>query len=377
MTENYQICSRCIMDTSDPDIQFDSEGICNHCCDAIKRLNQYPYNLDAKAKQEAREDLLVKIKLEGKNKVYDCVIGVSGGVDSTYVVYLAKQLGLRPLAVHLDNGWNSELAVHNIEKICKQLDVHLFTYIIDWQEFRDIQLSFLKASTPDSEIPTDHAISAILYQVAVKNKLKYIITGDNFNSESILPFAWSHGHNDWKYIRSIQKQFGSVSFKTFPRVSYFKLFYYNFIKPIKKVNLLNVVDFNKSRAEELLKEKLDWESYGGKHHESIYTKFFQSYILPVKFGFDKRKAHLSSLICAGQISRDEALKELENPLIQEPELSQDREYVAAKLGLSLDRFQSIMEAPIKNFWNYPSYENSWYYKFARMLYRFLTGRKGK
>jgi hypothetical protein len=192
------------------------------------------------------------------------------------------------------------LAVHNIEKICKKLNIDLYTYIIDWDEFRDIQLSFLKASTPDSEIPTDHAIKAILYRMAAKYGLKYIITGDNYNTESILPFAWSHGHNDWKYVKAVHKKFGTVPFKTFPGLSYLRSFYYVFLKKIKTISLLDFIDYNKSAAMKILSEKLDWEPYKGKHHESLYTKFFQAYILPEKFGFDKRRAHLSSLICAGE-----------------------------------------------------------------------------
>lgn len=280
-------------------------------------------------------------------------------------------MGLKPLAVHLDNGWNSELATSNIENLCKKLDVDLFTYVINWNEFRDIQLSFLKASTPDAEIPTDHAISAILYAIAVKYGLKYIVSGDNFNTESILPVAWSHGHNDWKYIREIHKRFGSVKMKTFPRSSYFKLFYYTFVKKIKIIKLLNFVDYNKDVAVQTIKNELGWKPYEGKHHESIYTKFFQSYILPKKFNFDKRKAHLSSLICSGQIDRKRAIIELKKETFLLSKLNENKEYVSTKLGIGNSKFDDIMNAKIKTFWDYPSYENSWYYKLVRILYRFL------
>lgn len=375
MLKNERICSRCVMDTTDPGIRFDKNGVCCHCRDVEERKKQYPYNMDTESKKKELEKLVSQVKEAGKRKKYDCIIGVSGGVDSTYVIFQAKKMGLRPLAIHLDNGWNSELAVHNIEKICKKLNVDLYTYIIDWEEFRDIQLSFLKASTPDSEIPTDHAIKAILYRMAAKYGLKYIITGDNYNTESILPFAWSHGHNDWKYVKAVHKKFGTVPFKTFPGLSYLRSFYYVFLKKIKTISLLDFIDYNKSAAMKILSEKLDWEPYKGKHHESLYTKFFQAYILPEKFGFDKRKAHLSSLICAGEITREDALKELKKELYAPSELDEDKEYAAAKLGITPGEFQDIMDMPPKRFWDYPSYENSWYYKIARKIYRVLTGKK--
>jgi N-acetyl sugar amidotransferase len=375
MASGHQICTRCVMDTTDPDIEFDQTGVCNHCRAVEERRKQYPYNLDAKAKEKELAKLVLQIKKHGKNKKYDCILGVSGGVDSTFAAYQIKKLGLNPLAIHLDNGWNTEMAVHNIEKVCKKLEIDLFTYVIDWEEFRDIQLSFLKASTPDSEIPTDFAITAISYKMAAKHRIKYIITGDNYNTESILPFAWSHGHRDWKYVKNIQRRFGSKPFKTFPRAGYFKLFYYVFVKRIKTVWLLDFIDYKKADAMKVLIDELNWQPYKGKHHESIYTKFFQAYILPEKFGFDKRKAHLSSLICAGEITREEALKELAEELYPGLQLEEDKEYAAMKLGITPGEFESIMKMPPKRFWDYPSYENSWYYKIARMVFRLLTGKR--
>lgn len=375
MSENERMCRRCVMDTSDPDIRFDADGVCNHCLAVEERKKEYPYNLDAESKVVRLDEVILQIKSAGKGKRYDCVIGVSGGVDSTYVILEARRRGLRPLAVHLDNGWNSELAVHNIERMCTKLNVDLYTYVIDWDEFRDIQVSFLKASTPDSEIPTDHAITGILYRTAAEYGLKFIISGDNFNTESILPFAWSHGHNDWKYVRSVHKRFGAVPFDTFPGLSYQRLFYYVFIKRIRMIHLLDFVEFRKSAAIEILKEELDWEPYKGKHHESLYTKILQTYILPEKFGFDKRRAHLSSLICAGEITKGEALKEVAQELQDPLALVQEREYAAAKLGITLDEFQGIMELPPRQFWDYPSYENSWYFPIARKIFRVLKGKR--
>lgn len=374
MSIDYRQCTKCVMDTSDPDIEFDENGICNHCRAVQERKKQFPYNLDTEAKQKELQNLVLQVKNKGKNRKYDCILGVSGGVDSTFAIYQAKKLGLRPLALHLDNGWNSELAVHNIEKVCKKLDVDLYTYVIDWEEFRDIQLSFLKASTPDSEIPTDFAITAILYKIAAKNKLKYIITGDNYHTESVLPFAWSHGHWDWKYVKSVHKRFGTLPFKTFPRISYLKLFYHVFIKRVKTIHLLDFMDYRKKEAVKVLKEELDWQPYKGKHHESIYTKFLQACILPGKFGFDKRKAHLSSLICAGEIAREQALHELDKELYPAAELKEDMEFVTMKLGITPGEFENIMKMPPRKFRDYPSYENSWYYKIARWIFRQLTGK---
>ncbi|MCP4214558.1 MAG: N-acetyl sugar amidotransferase [bacterium] len=374
MTE-YRVCTCCVMDTSDPYIEFDESGVCSHCREVEEKMTRPPHNLTGPQKEKYLDELVAQIKTDGLGKPYDCIIGVSGGVDSTFVAYKTKQLGLRPLAVHLDNGWDAELAVHNIEKICKKLDIDLFTHVMDWNEFKDIQLSFLKASTPDSEIPTDHAIKAILLKLASKNNLKTIITGNNFNTESILPFAWSHGHSDWKYIRALHKKFGTAPFKTFPACSYLKLFDRTFIRPIRMIDILDYFDYNKEGAVKILIEELGWEPYKGKHHESLYTKFFQSYILPRKFGFDKRRAHLSSLIKVGQLSRDEALKELETDPYSPSEASEDKEYVAVKLGITVEQFDEIMDLPPREFKDYPSYENSWYYKFARKLYRLLTGRK--
>jgi N-acetyl sugar amidotransferase len=303
----YQACKNCVMDTSDTSITFDESGICNHC-------HRYDYQMALIPKGEVAESdlqaLVKKIKEAGKGKPYDCIIGLSGGVDSTYVAYLVKNiLGLRPLGVHLDNGWNSELSVQNIENIVKKLDIDLYTHVIDWDEFKDIQLSFLKASTPDCEVPTDHAIFSILRKVRHKYKLDYVLNGINSKTESHHPLGWSQGHSDFGYIKSVQRMFGVKKIKTFPHGNYFTILEDRFSR--KWVNLLNYIDYNKNEAKKIITEELDWQDYGGKHFESIYTRFYQGYILPQKFGFDKRKMHLSSLICAGELTREDALKELE------------------------------------------------------------------
>jgi N-acetyl sugar amidotransferase len=349
-----QTCAFCVMDNSDPQIEFDSEGVCNHCKRALMMLEQEPYALPFNEKEEKWQSLISEIKAYGKNKKYDCLIGLSGGVDSTYVAYVVKKAGLRPLAVHLDNGWNSELSVMNIESICRKLDIELFTKVLNWEEFKSLQLAFLKASTPDSEVPTDHAIFATLFELANKFNIKYILTGINIATESILPQTWSYGHWDWKYIKNINKLYGSKTLHDFPHYGLLKLIFNLKIKKIKWVSTLNYVLFNKADAKKIIQQELDWKDYGGKHHESIYTKFFQTYILPRKFGIDKRKAHLSALICSNQITREEALKELKTSTYSEIEANNEKEYLVKKFGISADDFERIMDAEPKTFHNYPS-----------------------
>lgn len=349
-----KVCKRCVMDTSDPEIVFDHEGVCNHCKSADLLLQQVPYSLEKKLKEKEFQMLISKIKDDGKGKKYDCIIGLSGGVDSSYVAYVLKEAGLNPLAIHLDNGWNSELSVMNIESICRTLKIELFTKVLNWEEFKDIQYSFLRSSTPDSEIPTDHAIFVTLFEVAKQFNLKYILTGINISTESIMPKTWSYGHWDWKYIKGIQKQFGKVKIKDFPHIGFLKLIYYLKVKRIKWVNVLNYLEFNKEDAKKVIQEKLNWRDYGGKHHESLYTKFYQTVILPNKYGIDKRKAHLSSLICSNQITREEALIELSKPVISELEAIAEREYLEKKFNISSAEFDIIMNDTPKTFYDYPN-----------------------
>jgi N-acetyl sugar amidotransferase len=375
MQRPFHICSRCIMDTTDPDIQFDESGICNHCKNAFVQLNSKPYCLEPSEKAKWLEHLVSEIKESGKNKKYDCIIGLSGGVDSSYVAYKVKESGLRPLAVHLDNGWDSELSVKNIENICNKLNIDLFTYVINWEEFKDLQLSFLKASTPDSEIPSDHAIVSILCQMADKNNVRYILAGVNISSESILPRAWSQGHSDWKYIKSVQHEFGTVPLKTFPHRSRTKQHYYSLVKKIEWISFLDYLEYDKEKAKKYLMDKIGFRDYGRKHHESNYTKIYQSYILPTKFGYDKRKAHLSSLICAGQITRVKALEIIKEPFYSAEALEEDIHYLVNKFGISRERFEQIMALPPKTYLDYPHYYDTWFESLGRNVLRILRGNE--
>jgi len=346
------------MDTTDPEIQFDNNGVCSHCHKYETIINSNSYQ--KKKAQAALENVIEEIKRKGQNKNYDCIIGVSGGVDSTYTAYLVKRLGLRPLAVHLDNGWDSELAVTNIKKTLDKLGIDLYTYVIDWEEFRDLQLSFLKASTPDSEIPTDHAILAVLYQVAVRENVQMIISGHNTATEGGGVASWSQGHADWGYIKNLQNTFGQKQLRTFPHYGPLVFGYYALIKRLKWIQLLDYIDYDKKSAMTTLEKELGWVYYGGKHYESVYTRFYQGYILPNKFGFNKKRLHLSSLIWSAQMSRESALKEMViNDYTWELQ-QQDKEFVIKKLGISGEEFERIMNQPPKSFWDYPSYKKIFY-----------------
>jgi len=335
--------------------------------------------LSTGARGQARLGRLVSaIQQHGKGKDYDCVLGVSGGVDSTYVLLKVKELGLRPLAVHLDNGWDPEPTVKNIQNALERLGVELYTHVLDWDEFRDLQLAFLKASTPDAEIPTDHAIGAILNAVAKRFKLDFIITGSNVRTESHLPRAWSRGHLDWKYIRSVHNQFGRVPLRNYPHISFWN--YYRFATTKGWVNILNYLDYVRRDAVQALQRELDWQDYGAKHQESIYTRFYQGVLLPRKFGIDKRKAHLSSLICSGQISKAEALAELARPPYAVEQQEQDYQYVAKKLEISEDELEQIFALPPRRYQDYPSYDSPYYRTLSRSLrytsalYKVATGK---
>lgn len=331
------------MDTTDKNISFDENGISNH---------YYEYGQAAKnvllkepERSKALEKIVAEIKKNGESKKYDCLIGLSGGVDSTYVAYLVKELGLRPLAVHFDNGWNSGLAVHNVNSIIEKLDFDLHTLAVNWEEFRDLQLSYLKASVIDIEVVSDHAIQATMFKLASQFNINYIISGTNIVTEFILPQAWIYSKLDYTNLKSIHDKFGNIKLNTYPRVPFYKYIKYTGFQQLRPISLLDYVDYNKKEAMAVIAKKLDWRDYGGKHCESLWTKFYQNHILPTKFGVDKRKAHLSTLICSGQISREEALKTLESPIYDSQELSDDTEYVLKKLGLSAQEFEDIMKKP--------------------------------
>jgi len=347
----YRICSRCVMDTSDPHIVFDDGG-CNHCRRYDRRIAEEVHRGADGARQIER--IVEVIRAEGRGKPYDCIAGVSGGVDSTYVLYKLKELGLRPLAVHFDNGWNSEVAVSNIKSTLSRLKVDLFTYVVDWEEFRDLQLSFIKASVPNCEIPTDHAITATLVKTAQKYNVHYVVNGSNVTTEGILPLAWVYYSHDLRHIKALHRRFGTVPMRTFPQLSLYKFAALLAARRYRVFNLLNYLDYDKTQAVETIKSEVGWQPYGHKHYESIYTRFYQGYYLVKKFGFDKRRAHLSALVCAGQLTRDEALRTLQEDPYAGQDLSVDYDFVVKKLGISPDEFQGYVAAQNKQHTDYPN-----------------------
>ena len=340
----YQQCAVSVMDTiADPDIHFDEKGISIYYYEYAEKEKLFvPEQSEAEAKLA---ELVAQIKQAGVGKKYDCITGISGGVDSSYLCLKAKQLGLRPLIVHFDNGWNSELAVKNIEHIISKLGFDLFTLVVDWNEFKDLQLSYLKASVVDIEALTDHAIAGTLYKIAAENNIKYILSGYNVVTEGVLPSYWVFNKSDGTNIKDIHKKYGTVPLKTYPLFGLKERKYFAGVKGIETINLLNFLPYNKAAVKEIITKELGWRDYGGKHYESIFTRFYQSYILPVKFGIDKRKAHLSNLIFSGQLTKEKALEELSKPIVDSQQLQEDYEFVLKKLNLSQTEFEAILAQP--------------------------------
>ncbi len=364
-----RVCTRCVMSTTDPGITFDADGRCNHCTDYFERLAKLTHNPATSERDLAA--IVDRIKSAGRGKEYDCVIGISGGVDSCYAVYAAKNLGLRPLAVHMDNGWDSDTAARNIKNVTRTLGVDYQSVVLDWEDFRDLQLAFLRASVPEIETPTDMAIPAVLHRVAAENGVKFILSGGNYVTEGILPRAWHYDAKDVRYLKAIHRRFGSGKLRTFPTFGFIKESYYKFFKGIRFVYLLNLVPFSKSDAVTKLQE-LGWEYYGGKHYESTITGFVQSYLLPVKFQIDYRRATLSSQICAGEITREEALEILKAPPFDAGRVWNEKVYVAKKFGISDEEMDAILLTPPRTHHDFP--DNQRLLEFLYGAYRRLFAR---
>jgi N-acetyl sugar amidotransferase len=329
----------------DPALALDDRGLCQHCLkfEADKRI----FVREGEEGERMLADAVRKMKEEGSGKTYDCLIGVSGGVDSSYVAYMAHKLGLRALCVHFDNGWNSELAVKNIENMVARLGFDLYTYVIDWQEFRDLQLAYLRASVVDIEVLTDHAIYGSTFRIAKEHQIKYVLGGHNVATEGVLPYHWTYNKKDHINIRAIHKAFGQRRIRSYPFLDR-KMKKFIAGSGVTFINYLNWVPYEKDEVKRTLIRELDWRDYGGKHYESIWTRFYQGYILPQKFGIDKRKAHYSALICAGQMTRAEALEEMSRPAYDAALFREDRAFVLKKLGLSEEVFEEIMRLPVRD-----------------------------
>lgn len=346
------------MDTSDPDIVFDENGVCNHCKHYSEITERLPEN-----KKAFLAKTIQKMKRWGRNKPFDCLLGVGGGVDCSFTAYVAYKLGLRVLLFHLDNGYNTAEAEYNIKVLTEKTGFQLIRCTLDFDEFNDVVLSFMKASVIDIEVATDHAAAASLFKIANQKRIKFMLTGTNVVTEAVMPQTWGYRKNDLPNLMAIHRQFGKVNLATYPTINILKLAYYQTIKGIHVVPLLNYLSYNREKAKKTLRQFCGWRDYGLKHYENIWTRFYQRYILPRKFHVDKRRAHLSTLICSGQLTREQALKELEKPLYAQGELKREKTFVLGKLGLKMREFDRLMKRRVKQHREYASDE--WLYKLLK------------
>ncbi len=349
----YQICKNCVMDTSAPKIKFDNEGACDYCYNY--HTNIFPNWFPNENGQKLLEPVIDKIKASANGQNNDCLIGVSGGADSSYLLYIAKEkFGLNPLAFHVDAGWNSQISVNNIERLVDGLGIDLYTEVINWKEMKDLQLSFFKAQVPHLDAPQDHVFFASLYNFAVKNGIKFILTGQNYSTECVRePLDWVYHASDLRQLRDIHSNFGTKSLDTYPTADIFKYkIYYRIVKGMEVVKPLNYVQYNKDQAMKLLEKKYDFIPYAHKHYESRFTRFFEGYWLPNKFGYDKRRSHFSSLILTKQMSREEAISELEMPAYNEDEMQKDFKFVAKKLDLTETELKKLFDGKNRTYKDY-------------------------
>ncbi len=346
------------MDTTDPNISFDENGVCDHCHDFQNNVKPN-WHTDEKGKQ-ALENIVSKIKESGKGKDFDCLLGISGGVDSSYMLHLAvKEFGLRPLVFHVDGGWNSELAVHNINVMIDKLGLDLYTEVINWEEMKDFQLAFFKSGVPHLDIPQDHAFVATLYQFAEKYKIKYILNGGNFATECVqYPMEWFYYGTDMVQNNDIIHKFGTVKMETYPFSSIFRhKIYLKYFKGVNVVKPLNYMPFIKEDALSLLEKEYGWKPYPQKHFESRFTKFYEGYWLPERFGYDTRKVQYSSLILTGQMTREDALKKLKKPAYNPDTIEDEFNYIATKLGITPEELRHYFVMPKKYYWDYKNQQN--------------------
>lgn len=343
------------MDTSDSAITFDEHGVCDHCRTFHTQI-QPNWHTDDRGEQ-ALSALLTNIKIEGKGKDFDCIIGMSGGIDSSYLTYLARErFGLRPLVFHVDAGWNSQTAVNNIERLVDGLGLDLFTEVIDWEEIKDLQLAFFKSGVSHIDTPQDHAFFATMYKFAVQHNVKYILTGANYSTECIRnPLEWMYHQSDSVQLRDIHDRFGTRPLRTYPVTSIlWHKVWLPYVKGIRVARPLNYGPYIKEDAKKLLIERFGWQPYPQKHFESRFTRFYESYWLPVRFGYDVRKVQFSSLILTGQMTRAEALQQLETPPYDASEIHIEKEFIANKLGIDLDELERYMQLPKRTYRDYKS-----------------------
>ncbi|MEN6452772.1 MAG: N-acetyl sugar amidotransferase [Prolixibacteraceae bacterium] len=358
----YRICTNCVMDTTDSKITFDEKGVCDHCNTYYKDILPN-WHTDQRG-EDALRRITDNIKKEGKGKDFDCIMGMSGGIDSSYLLYVMKeQFGLRPLVFHVDAGWNSQIAVNNIERLIDALGLDLYTEVINWEEIKDLQLAFFKSGVPHIDVPQDHAFFATMYKFASKHNIRYILTGGNYSTECVRnPLEWMYYQSDSVQLRDIHKKFGNQPLKSYPvtNILWHKI-YLPYVKRIKLIRPLDFVPYDKEAAMQLLINKFGYQRYPQKHFESRFTRFYESYWLPVRFGYDTRKVQFSSLILTGQMTRDEALGKLKQPAYDKETIKQEFEFVANKLGITPDELQSFLTMPKKTYKDYRSQENIYHY----------------
>jgi len=364
--QGYKMCVQGLWDTTVPGIAFDKKGVSNYAKIQYKLIEDFPRG---KAGKEKWESLTDEIKIKGKGKRYDCIIGVSGGTDSSYLMHIAKSYGLRPLAINLDNGWSSEIAVSNIKKLTDALNIDLETYVIDYEEIKDLMRSYILAGLPWIDAPTDLAIQSILYIIANRENIKYIFVGNDFRSEGKQPTEWTY--SDQKQLFYIHKLFGRTKLRTYPIISLSKLFYLGYLKKIKLIPVYYFIEYNKKEAQIFLKEKYGWDYYGEHHHENLFTKFAIGYWQFEKFGIDKRIITYSAQVISGEISRDEALQRISKKPYDNNEIQYELDYILNKLSFTKDEFEKIWNSPNKNFRDYPSYY-SYFVKFHKYLWPFVA-----
>lgn len=371
------ICSNCVMDTTDSKITFDEHGVCDHCL-TFERDIKPKWHTDESGWKEISA-IADNIKAAGKGKDFDCIIGMSGGIDSSYLVYLAKEkLGLRPLVFHVDAGWNSQQAVNNIEQIVDRLGLDLYTEVINWEEMRDLQLAFFKSGVPHIDTPQDHAFFATMYKFASKYKVKHILTGGNYSTECIRnPIEWMYYQSDSRQIKDIHDQFGTVPLRDFPltNILWHKI-YLPYLKGIKLYRPLDYMEYNKEEATQFLVDNFVYQRYAQKHFESRFTRFYESYWLPEKFGYDTRKVQYSSLILTGQMTREEALEKLKSPAYDPETIDDDFEYIANKMGITVAQLREYFNAPNKTYRDYKN-QQSIYGVGAKVLRMFGLEKGGK
>jgi len=372
--KKYQQCTRCVMDTSDTSITFDEQGVCNHCChfDEVTRREWFP-NEEGARKWAAMAD---QIRLAGKGQEYDCILGLSGGIDSSYLALKVKDWGLRPLVVHVDAGWNSELAVANIEAVVKYCNFDLHTHVVDWEEMRDLHLAYLRAGISNQDVPQDHVFFSALYHFATTNRIRYILSGGNLATEGIFPGAWHGAAMDAINLKAIHRTFGERPLKTYRTISFFEYyFWYPLVKKMRTVRPLNFMPYDKDLAIEEMGKTMGWRSYGRKHGESLFTKLFQNHYLPKKFGYDKRLPHLSSLIVSGHMTRDVALVKLQEPLYAPDELEIDISYFCKKLRISRAQFDEFLKPPGRDYSEFPNWDSR--HRLVKVLQKKLERLLGK